>query len=137
MDRVFCCPRTGRAWSGPPRPSGRSSPRCLQVTQSQHALVASSITNAFKKKRNEHVTALDDASLTIRRGEVVGLLGPNGSGKSTLVRVISTLVEPDAGTVSVIGIDALKDVRAVQRTMNRVSVEASFFKEPSATENLL
>ncbi len=109
----------------------------VQLNQSAPALVASNITKAFKKKRNEHVKALDDVSLTIGRGEVVGLLGPNGSGKSTLVRVISTLVEPDAGSVSVFGIDALKDVRSAQRMMNRVSVEASFFKKLSATENLL
>jgi len=101
------------------------------------ALEAHGIRKSFKKKRNQNVTALDDVSLTINVGEVVGLLGPNGSGKSTLVRVFSTLVEPDKGSVSIFGIDALKNPRPAQRMMNRVSVEASFFKKLSASENLL
>jgi ABC-2 type transport system ATP-binding protein len=101
------------------------------------ALEAHGIRKSFKKKRKQNVAALDDVSLTINEGEVVGLLGPNGSGKSTLVRVFSTLVEPDTGSVSIFGIDALKDPRPAQRMMNRVSVEASFFKKLSAVENLL
>ena len=101
------------------------------------ALEAHSIHKSFKKKRNQKVAALTDVSLTIQEGEVVGLLGPNGSGKSTLVRVFSTLVEPDQGSVSVFGVDALKQPRPAQRMMNRVSVEASFFKKLSAVENLL
>jgi ABC-2 type transport system ATP-binding protein len=75
--------------------------------------------------------------LTVGKGEVVGILGPNGSGKSTLVRVISTLILPDSGTARVFGVDAVDHPRAAQRMMNRVSVEASFFKKLSAWENLL
>ena len=101
------------------------------------ALQATNLVKRFKKKRNEAVTALDDISLAVERGEVVGLLGPNGSGKSTLVRVISTLIEPDSGSVEVFGVDAIRHPKAVQRMMNRVSVEASFFKKMSAVENLL
>src|SRR5918994_4169806 len=101
------------------------------------ALEAHGIRKSFKKKRKQTVAALDDVSLTINSGEVVGLLGPNGSGKSTLVRVFSTLIEPDQGSVSVFGVDALKQPKSVQRMMNRVSVEASFFKKLSAFENLL
>ena len=81
--------------------------------------------------------ALDSVSLAVGRGEVVGILGPNGSGKSTLVRVVSTLVVPDAGSVEVFGVDAVRHPKKVQRSMNRVSVEASFFKKMSAMENLL
>jgi ABC-2 type transport system ATP-binding protein len=101
------------------------------------ALESHGIYKSFKKKRKQVVAALNDISLTVNEGEVVGLLGPNGSGKSTLVRVFSTLVEPDKGSVSVFGIDALKHPRPAQRMMNRVSVEASFFKKLSAVENLL
>src|SRR5438128_1046091 len=91
----------------------------------------------FSKKRGEHVKALDGVTLRVGRGEVVGILGPNGSGKSTLVRVISTLILPDSGEVRVFGVDAVKHQRAAQRVINRVSVEASFFKKLSAWENLL
>ncbi|MCC6943429.1 MAG: ABC transporter ATP-binding protein [Thermomicrobiales bacterium] len=91
----------------------------------------------FKKKRNDYASALGGVSLTVGRGEVVGILGPNGSGKSTLVRVLSTLTLPDQGSVRIFGIDAVERPRIVQRYINRVSVEASFFKKLSSMENLL
>jgi ABC-2 type transport system ATP-binding protein len=75
-------------------------------------------------------------SFEVERGECVAVLGQNGSGKSTLVRLLSTLLLPDGGTAKVFGRDAFKDTRAVRRLVNRVSVDASFFKKMSATENL-
>lgn len=101
------------------------------------ALELRGVSKGFRKRRGETVRALDDVTLRVESGEVVGILGPNGSGKSTLVRVVSTLVEPDAGTVTVFGTDAVRHPKRVQRSMNRVSVEASFFKRLSAMENLL
>jgi ABC-2 type transport system ATP-binding protein len=101
------------------------------------ALEVHGVEKAFKKRRQDPVRALRGIDLTIEKGEVVGILGPNGSGKSTLVRVISTLITPDAGSVRVFGVDALQHPKAVQEMMNRVSVEASFFKKLSAYENLL
>jgi ABC-2 type transport system ATP-binding protein len=82
------------------------------------------------------VAALKGLDFTIERGECVAILGPNGSGKSTLVRLLSTLLLPDGGTATVFGKDAFRDTRAVRRMVNRVSVEASFFKKMSAIENL-
>lgn len=82
------------------------------------------------------VAALDDVSLTIERGECVAILGQNGSGKSTLVRVLSTLLLPDGGTARVFGHDVVRDPKPVRRLVNRVSVEASFFKKMSPAENL-
>jgi ABC-2 type transport system ATP-binding protein len=101
------------------------------------ALELRHVEKSFKKGRGEVVRALDSVSLAVGLGEVVGILGPNGSGKSTLVRVVSTLVVPDAGSVEAFGVDAVRYPKKVQRSMNRVSVEASFFKKMSAMENLL
>lgn len=108
-----------------------------QVRQAENALELTDVEKKFKKKRNDYSYALKGVSLTVKRGEVVGILGPNGSGKSTLVRVISTLTLPDSGEVRVFDIDAVKEPREVQRYINRVSVEASFFKKLSSLENLL
>jgi ABC-2 type transport system ATP-binding protein len=83
------------------------------------------------------VRAVDAVSLSVSRGEIYGLLGANGSGKSTLIRLFSTLLTPDAGTVSIFGLDIARDELAVKRLINRVSVEASFFKKLSAMENLV
>ncbi|HRE26520.1 MAG TPA: ABC transporter ATP-binding protein, partial [Anaerolineales bacterium] len=80
---------------------------------------------------------VDRVSLQIRRGEIFGVLGPNGSGKSTLIRLISTLLLPDGGDVKVFGHDVVNEARRVQTLINRVSVEASFFKKLSPLENLM
>jgi ABC-2 type transport system ATP-binding protein len=80
--------------------------------------------------------ALDDVSFAIERGETVAILGQNGSGKSTLVRLLSTLLLPDGGSAQIFGHDVVSEHRAVRRLVNRVSVEASFFKKMSASENL-
>ncbi|HEU5348469.1 MAG TPA: ABC transporter ATP-binding protein [Ktedonobacterales bacterium] len=91
------------------------------------------------KKRNSAkiVRAVDNVTLTIHRREIFGVLGSNGSGKSTLIRLISTLLLPDAGKIEVFGRDVEREVRAVQRLINRVSVEAAFFRKLSPMENLL
>src|SRR5207248_4339738 len=75
-------------------------------------------------------------SFEIVRGECVAVLGQNGSGKSTLVRLLSTLLLPDGGSARVFGHDVAREARAVRQLVNRVSVEASFFKKMSAVENL-
>ncbi len=80
--------------------------------------------------------ALEDVSFTMERGECVAILGQNGSGKSTLVRLLATLLLHDGGSAHVFGHDCFKQTRAVRRLVNRVSVEASFFKKMSAAENL-
>jgi ABC-2 type transport system ATP-binding protein len=81
-------------------------------------------------------TALRGVTFEMQRGECVAILGQNGSGKSTLVRLLSTLLLPDGGEATIFGNDVFKDARKVRRLVNRVSVEASFFKKMSAAENL-
>jgi ABC-2 type transport system ATP-binding protein len=88
------------------------------------------------RKQRRRVAALDGVTFTIERGECVAILGQNGSGKSTLVRLLSTLLLHEGGTARVFGHDVAHEPRAVRRLVNRVSVEASFFKKMSATENL-
>src|SRR5947208_13479349 len=88
------------------------------------------------RRRRRRVPALEDVTFTIERGECVAILGQNGSGKSTLVRLLSTLLLPDGGSAVIFGHDVVREQRAVQRLVNRVSVEASFFKKMSSEENL-
>jgi ABC-2 type transport system ATP-binding protein len=86
--------------------------------------------------RRRRVAALDGLSFTMDRGECVAILGQNGSGKSTLIRVLSTLLLHDDGSARIFGHDVQRESRAIRRLVNRVSVEASFFKKMSAAENL-
>src|SRR5437867_4548054 len=89
-----------------------------------------------ERRRSIRVPALAGVTFEIERGECVAILGQNGSGKSTLVRLLSTLLSPDGGSARIFGHDVRTDGRAVRRVVNRVSVEASFFKKMSASENL-
>src|SRR3954469_1951472 len=88
------------------------------------------------RKRRRRMPALKDVTFTIARGECVAILGQNGSGKSTLVRLLSTLLIDDGGSARAFGNDVVRDSRTIRRLVNRVSVEASFFKKMSAEENL-
>jgi len=83
------------------------------------------------------IVAVDNMTFDVRSNEIFGMLGPNGSGKSTLVRLISTLLRADAGEITIFGHDVVRDEMAVKRVINRVSVEAAFFKKLSPMENLL
>jgi ABC-2 type transport system ATP-binding protein len=104
------------------------------------AVEAHALRKEFVRKDRRHgrrrVAALADVSLEVARGECVAILGQNGSGKSTLVRLLSTLLLPDGGSASVFGYDVVRRDKAVRRLVNRVSVEASFFKKMSPSENL-
>jgi ABC-2 type transport system ATP-binding protein len=86
--------------------------------------------------RRRSMPALQGVTFTIARGECVAILGQNGSGKSTLVRLLSTLLINDGGEARIFGHDAFHDTKIIRRLVNRVSVEASFFKKMSASENL-
>ena len=113
------------------------------VRRDAAAVEVLSLTKEFRRKdraagrfARRRMPALKDVTFTIERGECVAILGQNGSGKSTLVRLLSTLLINDAGEARIFGHDAFRDTRAIRRLVNRVSVEASFFKKMSAAENL-
>ena len=80
---------------------------------------------------------MDGVSFEMASGETYGLLGPNGSGKSTLIRILSTLLTPDGGEVSVLSHTLPKEEREVRWKIGRVSADAAFYKKLSARENLL
>ncbi|NOX45067.1 MAG: ABC transporter ATP-binding protein [Caldiserica bacterium] len=101
------------------------------------ALSITGLEKRFVKGRKEVVHALRGIDLRVAPGEIYGVLGPNGSGKSTLVRIVATLLLPDAGEVRVFGHDVVREARAVRELVHRVSTEAAFFKKLSPLENLL
>jgi ABC-2 type transport system ATP-binding protein len=120
------------------------------IDTTKDAVVIDGVSKIFKKSRpllrlpwreqkeeKREVRAVDDVTMTVKRREIMGILGANGSGKSTLVRILSTLLIPDTGHVTIFGYDVEKDELMVQRLINRVSVEASFFKKLSPMENLI
>jgi ABC-2 type transport system ATP-binding protein len=88
-------------------------------------------------RKKKPVTAISHVSMRLERGDVHGILGSNGSGKSTLIRLICGLLTLDEGRVEVFGHDIVREEMAVKRLINRVSVDAAFFKKLSPMENLL
>jgi ABC-2 type transport system ATP-binding protein len=107
------------------------------------AVEVENLTKVFRRRdpkvgrfARRSLPALKDITFTIKRGECVAILGQNGSGKSTLVRLLSTLLIEDGGKARIFGHDAFREARTIRRLVNRVSVEASFFKKMSAQENL-
>ena len=89
------------------------------------------------RREKEVIKAVDDISFEVAMGEIYGILGANGSGKSTLIRLISTLLLPDSGQINFFGYDVVNDSFKFRQMINRVSVEASFFKRLSSEENLV
>ena len=101
------------------------------------ALLVDHVTKRFNVARKKApVTAIANVSMRLERGGTIGILGANGSGKSTLIRLISGLLTLDEGRVEVFGHDIVREEMAVKRLINRVSVDAAFFKKLSPHENL-
>ena len=112
--------------------------RAETVDDAVPALLVEGVTKRFTVGRSKRpVLAIVDVSLRLERGGIVGILGANGSGKSTLIRLVSGLLTLDEGRVEVFGHDLQREEMAVKRLINRVSVDAAFFKKLSPMENLL
>jgi len=112
-----------------------------------HSVVLESVTKRFRhrpalfnwmgRERTGETCALENLSLSIPAGKVLVLLGPNGSGKTTTLKLISTMLLPDAGRVLLEGANTLKETDSVRRHVGfAVSTERSFFPRLSARENL-
>ena len=82
------------------------------------------------------VRALDGVDLVVERGQVFGLLGPNGAGKTTLVRILATLLKPDAGTARVLGLDVQRDAAALRQQIGLAGQYAAVDENLTGLENL-
>jgi oleandomycin transport system ATP-binding protein len=89
------------------------------------------------RKRFGETKALDGVDIVARRGTVLGVLGPNGAGKTTAVRVLATLLKPDAGRAEVSGYDVVRDAARVRAKIGLTGQYASVDEELTGTENLV
>jgi ABC-2 type transport system ATP-binding protein len=132
QDRSFDPARLPLPEAAPSRGGGEAGVRGVP------ALLVERVTKRFHVDRKKRpVVAIADVSLRLERGGTIGILGANGSGKSTLIRLVSGLLTLDEGRVEVFGHDLEREEMAVKRLINRVSVDAAFFKKLSPMENLL
>ncbi|MCC8938466.1 ABC transporter ATP-binding protein [Bradyrhizobium sp. Arg68] len=100
------------------------------MTSELSALAVRGLTKRFDRP------AVDTLDLTVRVGEFYALLGPNGAGKTTTLRMVTGLLRPDAGTVSILGIDALSDPVAAKQIMAWVSDEPMIYDKLTPLEYL-
>jgi ABC-2 type transport system ATP-binding protein len=87
-------------------------------------------------KRFGDKIAVDQVSLTVERGEIVGFLGPNGSGKTTTIRMICGLLTPDEGTGTVLGFDVAGDGLSIKREVGYMTQRFSLYEDLTIAENL-
>lgn len=82
------------------------------------------------------LTALDNISFDVKEGELFGLIGPDGAGKTSLFRILTTLLIPDSGSAKVIGLDVVKDFKAIRRKVGYMPGRFSLYQDLTVEENL-
>jgi ABC-2 type transport system ATP-binding protein len=102
------------------------------TTQAPLAIEATGLVKSFGETR-----AVDGVDLTVRSGTVYGVLGPNGAGKTTTIRMLATLLRPDAGSARVLGHDIVHDADAVRGLVSLTGQLASVDEDLSGHENLV
>jgi len=104
----------------------------MDPVRGEWAVEARGLVKAFGANR-----AVDGVNLNVRAGTIYGVLGPNGAGKTTTIRILATLLRPDAGTARIFGHDVLKESHIVRQLIGVTGQYASVDESLSATENLI
>jgi ABC-2 type transport system ATP-binding protein len=99
------------------------------------AVEAEGLVKVYRSRKSE-VRALDGVDLEVREGTVLGLLGPNGAGKTTTVRILATLLKPNAGTARVAGFDVLREPQSVRKAIGLSGQYAAIDENLTGRENL-
>jgi ABC-2 type transport system ATP-binding protein len=108
----------------------------MRLDAAMVAIAAEGLVKAFPSRSGE-VRALDGVDLEVPVGSVLGLLGPNGAGKTTTVRILTTLLAPDAGRATVNGVDVARDPQAVRRSIGLSGQYAAVDEYLTGRENLM
>lgn len=96
-------------------------------------VILNNITKAYNKG---DITAVNDVSFSVEKGELFGLIGPDGAGKTSIFRILTTLLLPDSGTASVNGFDIVKDYKAIRKKVGYMPGRFSLYQDLTVEENL-
>ena len=99
-------------------------------------VTAEGLRKSFTRRGSSGPPVLDGLDLELHEGEVLALLGPNGAGKSTTVRILSTLLQPDAGRATVAGLDVVSDARKVREIISLTGQQVAVDDKLTGAENL-
>ena len=108
---------------------------CSALPDSTSIISINHLSKIFREK-NRTVTAVDDVTLEVSRGEIFGLLGPNGAGKSTLIRVLTTLLRPTSGTACVDTYDIIRNPEEIRSIIGVCPQNSTLDVELTAYDNL-
>lgn len=108
---------------------------CISLPDNTSIIRIDHLTKIFNSK-NRTVTAVDDVTLEVRRGEIFGLLGPNGAGKSTLIRVLTTLLRPTSGTACIDNFDIIRNPEKIRSIIGVCPQNSTLDVELTAYDNL-
>lgn len=97
----------------------------------QLAIETENLTRAFK-----NTTAVEDLNLSVRRGEVFGLVGPDGAGKTTTIRMLAAIMDPTSGRASVAGYDTVRQPEPIKRRIGYMAQHFNLYRDLSVWENL-
>jgi sodium transport system ATP-binding protein len=92
------------------------------------------LTKIFNNNKKNEVTAIDNITLSIENGEILGLLGPNGAGKTTTLRIIATILKPTSGTVAVDGYSVIDDAEMVRKKIGFLTGETKLYDRLTVRE---
>lgn len=92
--------------------------------------------NIVKTYNKGEITAVNDVSFSVEKGELFGLIGPDGAGKTSIFRILTTLLLPDSGTASVNGFDVVKDFRSIRKRVGYMPGKFSLYQDLTVEENL-
>jgi ABC-type multidrug transport system ATPase subunit len=94
------------------------------------------LNNITKTYNKGEITAVNDVSFSVEKGELFGLIGPDGAGKTSIFRILTTLLLPDNGTASVNGFDIVKDYKAIRKRVGYMPGKFSLYQDLTVEENL-
>jgi len=108
----------------------------VMAPASSPALRLDGVSKSFRRETGESVLALDNISFSVEQGGLAALVGPDGAGKTTLIRLLTGLVRPDHGKISVLGMDAADDPQAIQSRISYMPQQFGLYDDLSVRENL-
>ena len=99
------------------------------------SIIVKNLTKTYGKK-NEKILAVEDVSFDVDSGEIFGLIGPDGAGKTTIFRILTTVLLPDSGAVSIENLEVVKDYEELRKILGYMPGKFSLYQDLTIEENL-
>lgn len=121
---------------GPERRNTDPGTAQAMTTESQPLIDCRNVRKIFPDSAGVPFAAVDDVSFRLSAGEIVGLLGPDGAGKTTLIRLITGLMKPHGGSISVLNLDSVKKSRSIQASIGYMPQKFGLYEDLTVRENM-